>query len=232
MRRLGFCPEHDAAYPKAPIIDALTYLTRLHGFSRSEARTRAQAALDRVGLTQVAGRAATTFSKGQRQRAKLAQALAHDPDVVVLDEPLNGLDPTGRREVGDLIRELGAEGRCVLVSSHILHEVQDVSSRVLLLNTGRVLAEGAVADIRDELPEHPLTVRVDTDTPSALAARIVTLDAVQRIERVDGSLLVVTRRPDEFFDRLAAVADEDDVSIQAIVPVDEDLEAVFRYLTQ
>jgi ABC-2 type transport system ATP-binding protein len=232
MRRVGLCPEQDAFYPGIPIWSVVTYLTRLHGYSKDEASERARRALERVGLSAVLDRSAAGFSKGMRQRAKLAMLLAHDPDVIVLDEPLNGLDPPGRRELARLIRELGASGRCVLVSSHILHEVESMARRILFLHAGRVLADGTVEEIRREMPEHPLTVRIGTSTPSSLAARVLALDGVRRVERVEGGIEAWSTRPDELFDRLAAWAGEDGLSVQSVVPMDEDLEAVFRYLTR
>jgi ABC-2 type transport system ATP-binding protein len=152
MRRVGLCPEQDAAYPGISAWDVLTYLTRLHGYGRADARERSRRALDRVGLLEACNRSVTTFSKGMRQRFKLAQALSHDPDVVILDEPLNGLDPPGRRDMGAVIRALGDEGRCVLVSSHVLHEVETLARHILFLHQGRVLAEGTREEIRRELP--------------------------------------------------------------------------------
>jgi len=230
MRRVGLCPEQDAVYPRTPVLEVLTYLTRLHGYPRREAQTRARAALERVGLASVLERSAVGFSKGMRQRLKLAQALAHDPDVLVLDEPLNGLDPPGRREVGGMIRALGEEGRLVLVSSHVLHEVESLAPRVLFLAVGRVLAEGSVAAIRSELPDRPLTVRLTTPTPDALAGRLVGLDGVRSIAWAPAGLEVTTARPDALFDRVADVPPE--IVIDAVEPTDEDLEAVFRYLNR
>jgi ABC-2 type transport system ATP-binding protein len=232
MRRVGLCPEQDAVYAGIPVWEVVTYLTRLHGFPAEEARDRARHALERVGLGDVLDRSAVGFSKGMRQRAKLAQALAHEPDVYVLDEPLNGLDPPGRREFSDLIRGLGASGACVLVSSHILHELQGMSGRILFLHAGRVLADGTVERIRRELPEHPLTVRVGTGDGARLAAALLALDGVRRVERTDGGLEVLTTRPDALFDRLAVAATEEKLDVRSIVPTDEDLEAVFRYLTR
>ena len=232
MARLGHCPEADAAYPTASAVEVLTYLLRLNGFSRTEAHLRANQTLDRVGLRDAKTRSVAGYSKGMRQRVKLAQALAHEPDVLVLDEPLNGLDPPGRRELGGLIRALGDEGRCVLVSSHILHEVEDLAPRVLLLHTGRVLAEGTVSQIRRELSEHPLVVRIGTPTPRPLAARLLEIEGVIRVEWIEGGIEVLSRSPDLLFDRIAAASEEEGVTIDSVVPVDEDLEAVFRYLTR
>jgi ABC-2 type transport system ATP-binding protein len=232
MRDVGLCPEQDAAYSHIPIWDVVTYATRLHGFSRADARDRARRALERAGLGHVLDRPATTFSKGMRQRAKLALVLAHEPSVLVLDEPLNGLDPPGRREFAKVLREEGAAGRCVIVSSHVLHEVESVARRVLFLFSGRVLADGTVEEIRRELPEHPLTVRIETPSAAALAARLLAMEDVRRVERIPTGLEVLTTRPDDFFDRLAKLSGDAGIEVRSIVPMDEDLEAVFRYLTR
>ena len=232
MRRVGLCPEQDAFYPQLSAWRALTYLTRLQGFSAKDARIGARRALERVGLEGALGRSVAGYSKGMRQRFKLAQALAHDPDVIVLDEPLNGLDPPGRRAFAELIRALGAEGKCVLVSSHILHEVESVARRIVVMNFGRVLADGTSRELRRELPEFPLTVRLQTPMPAELAAHVVAIDGARRVELVPGGLEVLTHKPAEFFDAVSALATSGAVQIDAVMPMDEDLEAVFRYLTQ
>jgi ABC-2 type transport system ATP-binding protein len=232
MRRVGFVPEQDAVYSKAGVLDVVTYFTRLQGYTAAEARTRARRALERVGLGEVMGRSAEGFSKGMRQRAKLAQALAHEPDVLILDEPLNGLDPPGRREYSAQLSTLGEEGCCVLVSSHILHEVQDVARRIVVLHAGRVLAEGTAREIREDLSEFPLTVRVDSSEPRILAQHLVGLDGVQRVEPNATGVEVLTSQSAGLFERVNELAAEGRVPVTAIVPLDEDLEAVFRYLTQ
>ena len=232
LRRVGFVPEQDAVYAKAGVLDVVSYYTRLQGYTASEARKRARHALERVGLGQVLDRSAEGFSKGMRQRAKLAQALAHDPDVLILDEPLNGLDPPGRREYSAQLSALGDQGCCVLVSSHILHEVQDVARRIVVLHAGRVLAEGTAREIREDLSEFPLTVRVDTSQPRAMAAHLVGLEGVQRVEPSATGVEVLTSQSSELFERVNALAADGQLPVTAIVPLDEDLEAVFRYLTQ
>ncbi len=232
MRDVGLCPEQDAFYPNVSAWSALTYLTRLQGFSAKDARTGARRALERVGLEDDLGRSVGGYSKGMRQRFKLAQALAHDPNVIVLDEPLNGLDPPGRRTFAELIRELGAEGRCVLVSSHILHEVESVARRIVVLNFGRVLADGTSRELRREMPEFPLTVRLTTPTPAQLAAHVIEIEGARRVEHIDGGLEVLTTQPQEFFDAVTTLVTNGEVVIHAVTPMDEDLEAVFRYLTQ
>jgi ABC-2 type transport system ATP-binding protein len=236
MRRVGLCAEQDAAYPGVAAWPTLTYLTRLHGFGRREARDLAKRALERVGLAAVLDRSLGTFSKGMRQRFKLAQALAHDPDVVILDEPLNGLDPTARRDLTDLIRALGDEGRCVVVSSHVLHEVETLARRSVFLFQGRVLAEGTREEVRRELPEHPLQVRLLTPEPRRLAQWLLEAPGVLSVTtRADGVELLTTQA-EAFFDHVQRAAASNGgptpPSITAILPGDEDLEAVFRYLTR
>ena len=231
MRRVGLVPEQDPVYSAATGFEVTAYLTRLHGFSAAEAAARAQTTLERVGLAGAMDRPVRGYSKGMRQRAKLAQALAHDPDVLILDEPLNGMDPVARRDVVSLIHDLGAEGRCVLVSSHVLHEVESMTRRVLLMDHGRVIADGTISEIRRDLSDRPLTIRIDTSDPRALAGRVVALDGVERVDVEPLGLVVMTKRPNDLFAGLAAWAVDDRVPIGGYGPTDESLEAVFRYLT-
>jgi ABC-2 type transport system ATP-binding protein len=232
MPHLGLCPEQDPAYPGIACWSVLAYLTRLHGYARAEAKERARVVLERVGLGHVLDRSVTTFSKGMRQRFKLAQALAHDPDVVILDEPLNGLDPPGRRDLSEVIHALGEEGRTVLVSSHVLHEVESLARQIVFLHQGRVLAEGTREQIRSELPEHPLEVRLSTPDPKALATRLLEAPGVVRVERLEQAVRVLTTKPEAFFDHLGTQAGSGGPAVTAVIPGDEDLEAVFRYLTR
>ena len=232
MVRVGLCPEQDAFYSGASAHSVVTYLTKLQGFDAGTARVRAQKALERVGLSEAAHRSVAAFSKGMRQRFKLAQALAHDPDVVILDEPMNGLDPTTRHEMGELVKALGTEGRCVLVSSHVLHEVDALAQRMVVMRHGRIIADGTARALREEMSEVPLTVSIQSETPAALAVHVVALDGVRRVERTERGLDVHTTQADDLFDAVARLAAGGDVSVDGIAPTDEDLEAVFRYLTE
>jgi ABC-2 type transport system ATP-binding protein len=231
MRRVGLCPEQDAVYPGATAFDTVAYLTRLHGFSRRDAATRARSALERVGLASAMDRAVDGYSKGMRQRCKLAQAIAHDPELIVLDEPLNGLDPVARREMTRLVRSFGEEGRCVLVSSHVLHEIESMTHRVLLLSHGMVVAEGTIEEIRRDLSDRPLAIRIDAPDPRAVAARLLATDGIRRLDLEPARLDVLTTRPTVLFRELARLASEDGVSVTRFRTLDESLEAVFRYLT-
>jgi ABC-2 type transport system ATP-binding protein len=232
MRRVGLCPEQDAIYPEASAWVVLTYLTRLFGYPAAEARERARLALERLGLEQAMGRSVAGYSKGMRQRFKLAQALAHDPDVLVLDEPLNGLDPPGRRFMGDLIRALGDEGRLVLVSSHVLHEVEALARRMVVIHVGRVIADGTSRSLREEMKDIPLTIRVRSPEAGRLAEAVVGLPGVESVARGAAAVDVVTRDAAALCDAVADLAAASTVPIDAVETLDEDLEAVFRYLTR
>ena len=231
MRRVGLVPEQDPVYVGASAFEVVSYLTRLHGFSRADAAARARDTLERVGLGAAMDRSVAGYSKGMRQRAKLAQALAHEPDVLVLDEPMNGLDPVGRREITDVIRALGAEGRCVLVSSHVLHEIEAMTRRVLMMDHGRVVADGTIQEIRRDLSDRPHAITIETRAPRDVALRLLALDGVQRVEVGPSSVSVLTTRPDDLFAEVARLVVEERLPVAEFRPTDESLEAVFRYVT-
>jgi len=172
------------------------------------------------------------YSKGMRQRIRLAQALAHEPSVLILDEPLNGLDPMVRAETIALFRKLAAEGMHLIISSHILHEVDMMSDFVVLLNNGYVVAEGNIHGVRDEMEEHPMQILIRCDLPSKLAAQVFAQDHVveARLHEDRGGLFVRTRRADEFYLLLNRIVAEGEVSIESIAPVDDDMNAVYQYL--
>ncbi|HVG94321.1 MAG TPA: ABC transporter ATP-binding protein, partial [Planctomycetota bacterium] len=170
LRRLGVVPEQDPVYPRASALEVTTYLTRLHGFSARDAKARARAALERVGLADAMHRRVGNYSKGMRQRAKLAQALAHGPDILFLDEPLTGCDPLARVRVLEVLKAFAAAdpARAIVVSSHVLHEIETLTSTILLIHKGQVLAEGDVYAIRALIDKHPHKVRVECDRPREL----------------------------------------------------------------
>jgi len=229
-RRLGFCPEQDAFYETMTGRQFLRYLAAFHGYAGRTLRARVDDVLERVNLTEHAGRRIRTYSKGMRQRIKLAQALVHDPDVLVLDEPLTGMDPVGRRATIDLVRALGAEGKTVLVSSHVLHEVESMTSQVVLMYQGRVRAHGTIEDIRSFLHRYPYRVRLRSDRPRELAQKLLGMESVVGI-RVEGDRLhLETRSPDELYDRLPNLVLDDAFGIDEIESEDASLDAIFEYL--
>src|SRR5438067_2753645 len=210
-RHIGLCPEQDAFYEWMTGLDFVSTCARLSGLSRRAATAAAEAALARVGMTEHMNRALRGYSKGMRQRTKLAQSLVHGPRVLFLDEPLSGTDPVARRDLVEVIRGLGATGCTVLVSSHVLHEVQALTPNIALLHRGRLVAEGHVRDIRDLIDKHPHRIVLVCDRYRELAARLAAcadVDGIKFLERESG-LLVETRQPDAFYARLPAYSRND-----------------------
>jgi ABC-2 type transport system ATP-binding protein len=230
FHRAGLCPEADAFWENLTGLEFLVALLRLTGFDEAECRRRAEAALEQVDLVAARDRKIGGYSKGMRQRVKLAQALAHDPEVLLLDEPLTGMDPVNRRRLIDLVKRLGRSGRTVLVSSHILHEVEAMTRRVLLIHNGRILAEGDVREIRDLMDQHPHTVSIRARAPRVVARAVVGQSHVLSLSfGAEGSWLTVqTARPDEFYGALLDVAEE--AGLEEMFAPDEDLGSVFHYL--
>jgi len=230
--RLGYCPEQDALYDDLTGLDFVRLLLRLHGYGGAEARRRARAALDRVGLSDVAGRPCRTYSKGMRQRTKLAQAIAHEPELLVLDEPLAGMDPVVRGHMRDVIAEYRDAGTDVILSSHVLHEVEALTDKILLIHRGRILADGTVSEIRTLLDRHPRKVAFELRDARAFAVRLIGFPDVASVQLwPDGTrVLVETRDVDTFFARLPELVGRERPGIQAMESTDAGLEAVFDYL--
>jgi ABC-2 type transport system ATP-binding protein len=231
--KIGFCPEPDALYEFMTGREMLVYLLRLQGFSPGESEERAQRALVRCHLEDASDRKVAGYSKGMRQKIKLAQAMAHDPDVMFLDEPFNGMDPVSRHESMELVRELGAEGKTVLLSSHILHEVEAMTSTILLINNGKILAEGHISDIRDLIERHPHQIRIVCERPRDLASELIEGDDVMGI-RVDSehALVVESVLPRRFFQRLPEVALKGENRIRSYETLDDNLKSLFEYLVE
>ena len=232
-RRIGYCPDQDAFYERMTGRDWLAALLGLSGFEGQRAARAAERALDTVGLADAADRKIGGYSKGMRQRIKLAQAIAHEPELLVLDEPLAGLDPLGRRRVIGAIREWGRAGRSVVVSSHVLHEIELLTSNILLLHNGRILAEGDVHQIRGLIDEHPHTVRITADDPRRLARRLLGYPHVIAMQLQDGAVIAQTSRPDAFYAELTALAAGDEAgAVREVTSPDDNLQAVFSYLVK
>lgn len=233
FRHVGYSTQYDAFPPGLTGYQFIHAYLRVYGFGAREAETMTWKALERVGLTEAAARKVAGYSKGMRQRVKLAQALCHQPSVLVLDEPLNGLDPMARAEVISLFREVADGGLHVIVSSHILHEVDLISDQVVLIHGGYVVAEGDIANVRDEMEEeHPAQVSIRCDRPALLASRVFEMDSVMeaRIDDDGRGLLVRTRDADRFHLLLNQVVLENGLAIEAVAPADADVNAVYQYL--
>jgi ABC-2 type transport system ATP-binding protein len=231
MRHVGLCPEQDAFWEWMSGFDFVRTCARLTGMGKRAATEAAERALALVGMTENMHRALRGYSKGMRHRTKLAQALVHEPPVLFLDEPFTGTDPVGRHDMIEVIRGLGAAGRSVLVSSHVLYEVQALTPNIILLHRGRLVAEGHVRQIRDLIDGHPHRIVLVCDDYRGLAARVVAWDDVEGVKVMTGesALLVETRKPDAFYGRLPALA-ADGVAIREVYSDDDNLEAVFKYL--
>ena len=231
-RFLGLCPEQDAFYEWMTGRTFVETCARLGGLPGAAAREATARVLDEVGMTENADRAVRGYSKGMRQRTKLAQALVHEPLVLFLDEPLTGTDPVARRDLIAIVRGLGASGKSVIISSHVLHEVEAVTSRVILMNRGRLVAEGHVREIRDLIDKHPHRIHLKAENDRALAAKLVAFEDVVGVDfdRPGGGLVVETRSPDAFYARMTGIALEPGTAVELIDSEDDDLDAVFRYL--
>ncbi len=231
MRHIGLCPEQDAFYEWMSGFDFVGTWARLSGLGRA-ATAAAEKAIDCVGMTANMGRPIRGYSKGMRQRIKLAQALVHEPRVLFLDEPFTGTDPVARRDLTAVIRKLGESGRSVIVSSHVLHEVEALTMNVVLVHNGRLVAEGQIPQIRDLIDRHPHRIVLVSDAYRALAAKVVAWDDVEgvEIERGQSAVLVETRKPDAFYARLPSLALDGGTPIREVYSDDNNLEAVFKYL--
>ncbi|HUR20420.1 MAG TPA: ABC transporter ATP-binding protein [Vicinamibacterales bacterium] len=231
--RIGFCPEQDAFYDRMTGLDWVTALVRLNGLPMDEATAAARRALEIVDLMDAANKKIGAYSKGMRQRVKLAQAVVHDPELLILDEPLTGMDPLMRRRTIRLIKDWARAGKSVLVSSHVLHEIESMTSNILLINNGRILAEGNVHQIRDLIDTHPHTVFIRADEPRVIAQRILAEDGVISLRFEPGALVVETARPDAFYARLTDMAASGEAGvIDEVTSPDDNLQAVFKYLVK
>jgi len=232
FRKVGYCTQFDSFPRGVTGREFINSFLLVHGFDRKREIELTHLALERVNLVEAADRKVAGYSKGMRQRIRLAQAIAHEPSVLILDEPLNGLDPMVRAETIALFRKLAAEGLHLIISSHILHEVDMMSDRVVLVNNGYIVAEGDIHGVRDEMEEHPMQILIRCDQPAKLAAYVFAKDHVVEAKVHDDrrGLFVKTRDADRFYLMLNRAVAEGDVSIEAIAPVDDDLSAVYQYL--
>lgn len=233
FRKVGYCSQFDSFPRGLTGREFIRSFLLVSGYSKTEAEDLTNKALERVDLLPAGDRKIGAYSKGMRQRVRLAQSIAHQPSVLILDEPLNGLDPMVRAETIALFKQLAAEGLHLIISSHILHEVDMMSDRVVLLNNGYVVAEGAIHGVRDEMDtEHPMQVLIRCNKPAVLAARMFGSNHLveARVHDDRHGLFVKTRDPDKFYLLLNEVVAEGEVEIESVAPVDDDLSAVYEYL--
>jgi len=253
-RHVGYCPDVDVFYEEMSGRQFVETMARLCGFTRNESRQRTGAVLELVGMAGRAERCIRGYSKGMRQRIKLAQALLHDPQLLVLDEPMSGIDPVGRVEFVQLFAELARRGKCLLISSHELDELEKLTDHVAIMARGRIAVVGSVAQIRDRLDDHPLSIRIDLDcskdsSPAlkhgersrALAAALLQLPDVVGVELLQeeghngkvvelAQVLVRARNPQRFFRDLARLVLEEWYEVCHLETLDDSTQAVLGYL--
>lgn len=230
-RRIGYSPEHENTYDELTARELVTALAHLAGVPRAEAGAAAVRAIEAMGMTDAIDRRVRGFSKGMRQRTKLAATLAHDPDLLILDEPLTGVDPVARIDIIERIKELAARGKTVVVSSHVLYEIEALTEDIVVIYRGQVLAEGNIYEIRKLIDRHPHRIRIECDRPREIAAAIAGAEHVVRLVMERRAVVVETRDPDRCYDDLAAAIVERGVELRSMTSPDNNLGAVFEYLT-
>ena len=233
-RFVGYCPDVDAFYEDLSGRRFVWVMARLCGYTRAEASRRTESVLERVGMRDRADRKLGGYSKGMRQRIKLAQALLHDPELLILDEPLAGIDPIGRQELLELFQSLAAQGKCLLISSHELEALEKLTNHVAIMARGRVAAVGTLPQIRDLLDDHPLSVRIDLDSAREVARLLLAVPEMLAVD-VDAKgeiagLVVKVHNPKRFFQALARLVIEEQLEVRRVEPLDESAHAILGYL--
>lgn len=230
--QIGFCPEQDAFYEEMTGWQFVTSLLKLYHLSSGEINEKAEKALGIVELIPDKDRAVRSYSRGMRQRLKVAQAIAHDPDIIILDEPLNGLDPLGRRKIIRLIKEYEGEGRTIVVSSHVLPEIEAMTRSIILIHQGKIFAQGDIHYIRDLIETHPHIISIKCSDPRQLAEKFIRHDFVLKVhfDPKTKALLVETNNRDKFFGLLPGLFVENNIDVEEITSPDDNLQAVFDYL--
>ena len=231
-QRIGYCPDIELAYQFMTGFEFVEFFATLNGYEKEDIRNRTIQALETVDMTSAGNRQIGSYSKGMRQRIKLAQALVHEPELLFLDEPLTGLDPIGRRHIINLLAELTEQGISIVVSSHILYEIEAMTETILLIHQGRILAEGTISDIRELIDEHPHKVYLSADEPRRLAQTCLPFQDILSVTFGDeeGDVIIETAKPDIFYDRLPKILIENELKVSQLYSPDDNLSAVFKYL--
>ena len=232
-KKIGYCPETDSFYEEMTGRQFVTLMARMAGVSSAKVDGLVSDTLVKVGMADRCDKKIAGYSKGMRQRIKLAQALAHDPEILILDEPLNGLDPVGRRELQDLLKDLAAGGKTIVISSHILYEVEQMTRHIVLLHKGRLLALGDVGEIRSLIDKHPHRVHVEMEGARDFARRLMAMPNVLSVafDRTNPNHVEIeTSAPDTFYNEVAELVLSENIEFTAFTSPDNNLESVFRYL--
>ncbi|MGA1848108.1 MAG: ABC transporter ATP-binding protein [Thermoplasmatota archaeon] len=231
-RLIGYCPEQDVLFKNMTGLQFVSFSAKLNGHSPSNADNLAREAVRKVDLTKDMNRSVMGYSKGMRQRIKLAQAMVCDPDLLILDEPLAGTDPIGRVKIMDLLDDIKKDGKEIIVSSHVLHEVERMTESIILVNKGRLVAQGNIHDIRESMDRFPLTVRIRSRERNVIGKMAMDIPGVKSISFGDDpeELLVRTGHPPTFFSRFQEMVIEKGLALSSIDSPDDNLDAIFRYL--
>lgn len=232
LGQIGYCPEGDPFWMNVTGRYYVRFLAGLSGLKGRVANLAVDAAIERTAMTEAMNRPIRTYSKGMRQRIKIAQTLVHEPKLLILDEPFTGADPVGRHELGALLREL-ARSINILVSSHVLHEVEAMTQHILMIAGGRLVAKGDLRNLRQQMHHRPHMIRVRLDTPRVMAAQLSCMEEVSGLLVPEAdTLLVETTSPDTVYDRISELLIDGKMNVREIAPADDDLEAVFGYLSK
>ena len=231
FRRVGYVSETEPLYEWMTALDFITTMARLHGMTRDEAKERAEHVLDFVGLTDVRHKEVGKYSKGMRQRVKIAHALVHDPDLIILDEPLHGCDPLARTSIMSVIRELGNRGKTVIVSSHILEEIERITEQIVILHNGRLLALGNLHAIRGLLDKHPHRIMLETESPRELAKELISEDPIYGVRfPEEGCLEIQTGDLSEAHAILPNAIVNSGIKVTSVENPDDNLDSLLGYL--
>ena len=228
--KIGLSPQQDALFDRLTAFEFVEIAAKTHGVKNPTSATKH--ALTLVDLAAVTEKNVGSFSKGMRQRVKLAAALVNDPEILILDEPLSGLDPVQRNRMIELFHTLGSQGKCVLISSHILDEVARIGSEVLVIAQGRLAASGDYRSLRTLMEDQPHVIQITTNGARELGAALLQKEIIEGVTIEDGTLKITTSKIDAFGRSIASIARELDVSLIEVTPMDDDLESVFRYLIE
>lgn len=227
--RIAYCPEHEKVYPELTAIEFVTAMARLSGVSKP--KNAAAEALEEMGLAEVMDRRVAGFSKGMRQRTKLATCLVHDPDLIVLDEPLTGIDPVERKRIVDRIKAMATAGKCVLISSHVLHEIEAITEEIMVIYRGQVLAEGNLREIRGLVDKHPHRIRVECSNPRLLGREMASAEHIVNMHFDKGLVQLETSAPNLCYDEISAACLKHEIKLRSLTSPDNNLGALFDYLT-
>lgn len=232
FEKIGFCPEYDCYYKEVTGWEFMIFLAKLHGFKGKEAVDMAGNALERVGMTENARKLISAFSLGMRQRLKVASSIIHNPDLLILDEPLRGVDPLWRVKIIKLIKEFEKQGKTVIVSSHILPEIESMTNNITLIHQGKIFAHGDIQEIRGLIDKHPHQVSIQCNQPRLAAEKLIPYEFVLNVRLLDGEnrIVVETNNREKFFDSLMNIIVDNRLEVEEMISPDDNLQAVFDYL--